>query len=388
MFDAIVQELRQRFGLDAQAAPLVQGALAYIIKADHGGLAGFISKFEAAGLGQMAHSWMGGPDGAQTISPAQLETVLGNKGGLISQLVASTGLARQSVTPALGYLLPALVGVLTPQGSIPASLPPEVAAFAAGQSGSALGAIAGKTPVPTAEGAGAAMMRWIPWLVLVALALGVLGWCSQAPVSQDEALAGASSTMVAADQATAANAADAAATPASASTDAASAAAAELPALLASEAASAAAAAENASAAAGAAPDAAAANPAVSATAAPLGAGVLAEMAGDKPMLKIYFDVSRAQVAPEFAKVAADLVAYVKEHPEAKLSISGFNDPTGNAAQNAKLAKQRAQAVQSALKAQGIAANRMLLSKPADAAAAAAAGANNAELRRVEVRLQ
>ena len=141
-------------------------------------------------------------------------------------------------------------------------------------------------------------------------------------------------------------------------------------------------------AAAGAAPDAAAANPAVSATAAPLGAGVLAEMAGDKPMLKIYFDVSRAQVAPEFAKVAADLVAYVKEHPEAKLSISGFNDPTGNAAQNAKLAKQRAQAVQSALKAQGIAANRMLLSKPADAAAAAAAGANNAELRRVEVRLQ
>lgn len=358
MFDAIVQELRQRFGLDAQAAPLVQGALAYIIKADHGGLAGFISKFEAAGLGQMAHSWMGGPDGAQTISPAQLETVLGNKGGLISQLVASTGLARQSVTPALGYLLPALVGVLTPQGSIPASLPPEVAAFAAGQSGSALGAIAGKTPVPTAEGAGAAMMRWIPWLVLVALALGVLGWCSQAPVSQDEALAGASSTMVAADQATAANAVDAAATPASASTDAASAA------------------------------EPAAAASADTANAAPLGAGVLAEMAGDKPMLKIYFDVSRAQVAPEFAKVAADLLTYLQEHPEAKVQISGFNDPTGNAVQNAKLSKQRALAVQNALKAQGLATKRMELIKPADGAAASAAGANHAELRRVEVRVQ
>ena len=373
MFDAIVRELAQRFGLDDQALPLAQGALAYISKAEHGGLAGFIGKFEAAGLGQMAKSWLGGPEGAQNISPAQLETVLGNKGGLISQLVASTGVARQSVTPALGYLLPALVGALTPDGQIPASLPAAAAAFASGQASTTLGAIAASSAKAAPEGVGATMLRWIPWLMVVALALAVLGWCSKAPISQDAALAGTASDGVAVQAGAQA---------------AASAAAAELPALLASEAASAAAAAENASAAAGAAPDAAAANPAVSATAAPLGAGVLAEMAGDKPMLKIYFDVSRAQVAPEFAKVAADLVAYVKEHPEAKLSISGFNDPTGNAAQNAKLAKQRAQAVQSALKAQGIAANRMLLSKPADAAAAAAAGANNAELRRVEVRLQ
>lgn len=376
MFDAIVQELAQRFGLDDQALPLAQGALAYISKAEHGGLAGFIGKFEAAGLGQMAKSWLGGPEGAQSISPAQLETVLGNKGGLISQLVASTGVARQSVTPALGYLLPALVGALTPDGQIPTSLPASAAAFASGQASSALGAIAASSAKAVPEGAGATMLRWIPWLILVALALAVLGWCSKAPISQDAALAGTAGTE-----------GDSVAVQAGAQA-AASAAAAQLPALLASEAASAAAATENASAAAGAAPDAAAANPAASATAAPLGAGVLAEMAGDKPMLKIYFDVSRAQVAPEFAKVAADLVAYVKEHPEAKLSISGFNDPTGNAAQNAKLAKQRAQAVQSALKAQGIATNRMLLSKPADAAAAAAAGANNAELRRVEVRLQ
>jgi outer membrane protein OmpA-like peptidoglycan-associated protein len=119
-----------------------------------------------------------------------------------------------------------------------------------------------------------------------------------------------------------------------------------------------------------------------------LGAGVLAERDGDKPMLKIYFDVSRAQVAPEFAKVAADLLAYLGEHKNAKVSISGFNDPTGNAVQNAKLSKQRAEAVRSALKAQGLALNRMELVKPADAAAAAAAGANNAELRRVEVRVR
>ena len=351
MFDAIVQELAQRFGLDAQAAPLVQGALAYIIKADHGGLAGFIGKFEAAGLGSMARSWLGGPDGAQNISPAQLETVLGNKGGLISQLVASTGVARQSVTPALGYLVPALVGVLTPEGSMPASLPPEVTAFASGQTATAVGAAATQLTAATSDGVGATMLRWIPWLVLVALALGLLGWCSQSPLSQDDALAGASSTVVAADQSSAS------ATPASAS-----------------------------SAAEAAAPAAVAI--AVAATSAPLGAGVLAELEGDKPVLKIYFDVSRAQIAPEFASVAADLIAYLQAHPDAKVEISGFNDPTGNAVQNAKLSKQRAEAVRSALKAQGLALARMELLKPADGANASAAGANHAELRRVEVRVR
>lgn len=347
MLDSIVSELASHFGLGEQAAPLAQGALAYIIKADHGGLSGFIGKFEAAGLGSMAHSWLGGPDGAQNISPAQLETVLGNKGGLISQLVASTGVPRQSVTPALGYLVPALVGALTPEGSMPASLPPEVTAFASGQTATAAGAAATQFTAATSDGVGATMLRWIPWLVLVALALGLLGWCSQSPLSQDDALAGASSTVVAADQSSAS------ATPAAASS------AAE-----------------------------AAAPAAVAATSAPLGAGVLAELEGDKPVLKIYFDVSRAQIAPEFASVAADLIAYLQAHPDAKVEISGFNDPTGNAVQNAKLSKQRAEAVRSALKAQGLALARMELLKPADGANASAAGANHAELRRVEVRVR
>jgi outer membrane protein OmpA-like peptidoglycan-associated protein len=133
---------------------------------------------------------------------------------------------------------------------------------------------------------------------------------------------------------------------------------------------------------------AAAAEASVSATAAPLGAGVLADTQNNKPMLKVYFDVSRAQVAPEFAKVAVDLLAYAKDHPDAKLLISGFNDPSGNAVQNAKLAKERAEAVRAALKAQGLALGRMALVKPVDGAAAVAAGANNAELRRVEVHVQ
>ena len=56
----------------------------------------------------------------------------------------------------------------------------------------------------------------------------------------------------------------------------------------------------------------------------------------------------------EFAGKSADLVAYLKANADAKAVISGFNDPTGNAAANAELSKHRAEAVQAALVAQGV----------------------------------
>jgi outer membrane protein OmpA-like peptidoglycan-associated protein len=62
--------------------------------------------------------------------------------------------------------------------------------------------------------------------------------------------------------------------------------------------------------------------------------------------------------------------------------ISGFNDPTGDAARNAELSKQRAQAVQAALVAQGIEEGRTVLEKPVDPAGTAV---SNAAARRVDV---
>ena len=357
MWDSIVNELASRFALGEQAAPLLRQTLAYASRADHGGVEGFISKFDAAGLGSIARSWLGGVDKVLSISPAQLETVLGHKGGLISQLSSSTGLARQLVTPALAYALPALLGALTPDGKIPSVLPAAATAFLAGTGAGVLGAIAAPATAAAPLGVGEQMARWIPWLVLVLLALGVLGWCSHKPQPAPTDSVSFNSSLPAA--------------PAGADSAASAAVAGAAPS--ASSASSAASSAEPATA---------------TATTAPLGAGVLAEMQNDKPMLKVYFDVSRAQVAPEFAKVAVDVLAYAKDHPNAKLQISGFNDPTGNAVQNAKLAKQRAEAVRAALQAQGLAADRMVLAKPVDAAVAAAAGANNAELRRVEVHVQ
>lgn len=47
-----------------------------------------------------------------------------------------------------------------------------------------------------------------------------------------------------------------------------------------------------------------------------------------------------------------------------KTGVSGFNDPTGNAALNAELSKKRAQSVAAALAAQGVPADSIDLEKP------------------------
>lgn len=114
----------------------------------------------------------------------------------------------------------------------------------------------------------------------------------------------------------------------------------------------------------------------------PEGAGVLAGERDARPMLTVYFDTGKANVTPDFATVAAPVLAYLEANPGATVAISGFNDPTGNAAANAKLSKNRAQNVKAAIEALGIAPERALLEKPAESTST---GMSNAEARRVEV---
>jgi ammonium transporter, Amt family len=85
--------------------------------------------------------------------------------------------------------------------------------------------------------------------------------------------------------------------------------------------------------------------------------------------------------APAAVKNVAD---YLAANKEAKVTISGYVDASGDPAKNAELAKQRAFAVRDALKAAGVAEDRLVLAKPADIKAGAG---GEAEARRVEVTL-
>jgi outer membrane protein OmpA-like peptidoglycan-associated protein len=114
----------------------------------------------------------------------------------------------------------------------------------------------------------------------------------------------------------------------------------------------------------------------------PEGAGIIAETRDEKPVVKVYFETGKADVAPAFAGEATAFKTYLDANPGSSLGVSGYNDPTGNTAANAALSKKRAQAVKAALVAAAIPDAAVELIKPE---AATDTRTTNAEARRVEV---
>lgn len=118
------------------------------------------------------------------------------------------------------------------------------------------------------------------------------------------------------------------------------------------------------------------------AAAVPVGSGVVNEMREGRPALVVYFDTAKSEVSKDLSTASADVKRYLDAHPQATLAVSGFNDPTGDAAANAALSKRRAEEVSKALAATGIPAAAIKMEKPADTTGT---GGTNAQSRRVEV---
>ena len=172
MFDVLIREASVRFGVGEKTLPLVQVMLACMTDQEDGGLPGFLEQFKAAGLGSVVQSWLGGGPVAKPITNTQLESVLGSSGGLLELLTSRLGVERDSATSALGYLLPPIVGMLTPGGNLPAALPAEVTRMAAA------GASLLAAPEPGTLGGG--LMKWLPWVVVVLVVLfALVYWASQ-----------------------------------------------------------------------------------------------------------------------------------------------------------------------------------------------------------------
>lgn len=114
----------------------------------------------------------------------------------------------------------------------------------------------------------------------------------------------------------------------------------------------------------------------------PDGAGIVSEVVEGRPKVSVFFDVGKNEIAPEFTAAVAPIKAWLDANPADRVQLSGFTDPTGDAAANAELAKRRAQAVAAALTEQGVAEDRMDLVKPADSSDEAV---DLAGARRVEI---
>lgn len=99
-------------------------------------------------------------------------------------------------------------------------------------------------------------------------------------------------------------------------------------------------------------------------------------------VVKFYFASGKADLAPGAVDALTGVVKGASV--DRKLVVSGFHDATGNAIQNAELARQRALAVRDALRAAGVSDAQIDIKKPVQMAETH----NNAEARRVEVALQ
>jgi outer membrane protein OmpA-like peptidoglycan-associated protein len=98
-------------------------------------------------------------------------------------------------------------------------------------------------------------------------------------------------------------------------------------------------------------------------------------------VVNFYFATASADLAPGAAEALAAVIQGVEAGRKAV--VSGFHDTTGDAAINEQLAKKRAEMVRDVLTGLGVPAGKIDLQKPA----VTAGSGNNAEARRVEVKL-
>ena len=352
MLDTLIREVGARLGLGDQARPLIQMLVAYIANPSTGGLPGFLDKFRSAGGSGMVQSWLGSASSPEVPTTSQLESALGSSDGLLSKLTTRLGLPYEKVTTAVAALLPMLSSRMTPGGTVPTVLPAEFSAIArdgasllglGGAAAATTAATAARTtstitptPVPPASGG---MGKWLPWLIAALVVIFGVSYCAK--------------------NKTPADAPAPAAVPAPVEPAPAPAPAPE--------------------------PAPVPATPAADTFTAPEGAGILDGMQQDVPLLRVFFDTGKTDVAPEFADKAKALVDYLQANSDVKAIVSGFNDPTGDPAKNAELSKSRAEAVKAALVAAGVAEDRVVLEKPAETTDT---GATNAASRRVDVMLR
>jgi OmpA-OmpF porin, OOP family len=166
VFDDVIEDVAGRFGLGANAGPLLREVV-QLVTASPGGIGGLIDKFRSAGFGTQVASWLGRTDGTVLTAP-QVQTALG--GSVLNGIANRLGLTGTAAGAAIGYLLPKVIGQLTPGGTIPSSLPSWVSGYL-GQTAT----VRTERVAPLAVNVLHDKPHLARWLIPVLAGLGVLG---------------------------------------------------------------------------------------------------------------------------------------------------------------------------------------------------------------------
>lgn len=440
MLDNLIRDVSARWGLGDQGRPLTQMLVAYMSNPATGGLNGFLNRFRDAGMDSMVNSWVSNQATPEQPTATQVESVLGSTDGFLHQAAQRLALPFDKVVSAISGLLPVLVSRMTPDGRVDTALPAEFDSWARdgagfwGAGAAAVGAagVAGaaaynqprtvpptagtahthstvQTPMPVER---SGVGKWLPWLAAALVVVLGVSYCSSrddtpadtsnlnappATAPSDNAPASTITPPPATDNSTLTPTAPDANTSSTAplvpgSGDASSnsfgntTSTTDTTGTLGTTDSNSSApmtdsnASSSTSSSTTSSSDTAAMN-----VAAPDGAGVVDDMHNGMPVLRVFFDTGKTDVASEFADKSKSLVEFLKANPDVTAYVSGFNDPTGDPARNAELSKQRAEAVKAALESAGLAADRAVLEKPAETTDTTG---SNASSRRVDVMLR
>lgn len=116
MFDSIINEAENKFNLGGKAGSLLSALLALMTEKNRGGLAGFLERFNVAGLGDTVTSWIGAGSN-MPVSNEQLESAVGEN--TLQNIADQTGTDYTTATSATAYMTPRVIDALTPAGEIP-----------------------------------------------------------------------------------------------------------------------------------------------------------------------------------------------------------------------------------------------------------------------------
>ena len=83
-----------------------------------GGIDGLKQKFEQAGLGEVAQSWIG-TGSNKSVSPDQVKDALGQQ--QVEQIASEAGVSTDDAAAGLSKVLPDAVDQVTPSGQVPSA---------------------------------------------------------------------------------------------------------------------------------------------------------------------------------------------------------------------------------------------------------------------------
>lgn len=192
MFESLIREAASRFHLGDNAGRLVRQLVDTIFDPANGGFAGLQKRFTDAGLDGLLSSWIGATPGDNVLQPDQFSAGFGQN--LASGIASKLGIPAAAVNMAGAWLLPKIVGQLTPGGKIPTSRPADyerwfgTATPTAGYSGG------GTVPAKASSG----FWKWLLPLILLLAAFLLFRSCKKEEVVAPAPMQPAASTQPAA----------------------------------------------------------------------------------------------------------------------------------------------------------------------------------------------